>query len=63
MQSTYVNDRHQDTASLVPEWPAAMEAQSNGLNNDHRASGRPSIVRRVLRSLARFCTRRRCNPS
>ena len=53
MQSTYVDDQHHDTASLVPEWPAAMEAQSNGLNNDHHASGGPSIVRRVLRALVR----------
>jgi len=54
MQSTYVDDQHHDTASRVSEWPAAMEAQSNGLNNDHHASGRPSIVKRVLRSVARF---------
>jgi hypothetical protein len=55
MQSTYVDDQHRDTASLAPEWPTAMEAQSSGFDNDHLASGRPSIVRRVLRSLAWFC--------
>jgi hypothetical protein len=54
MQSTYVDDQHQDTASLVPEWPSAIEARSHGFENDHLASGRLSIVRRMLRSLARF---------
>ena len=54
MQSTYVDDQHHDTASLVPEWPSAMEARSHGFKNDHLASGRPSIVRRMFRSLARF---------
>ena len=53
MQSTDVDEQHQDTASLVPEWPSAMEDRSRGLENDHLAS-RPSIVRRMLRSLARF---------
>jgi hypothetical protein len=55
MQSTYVDDQHRDTASLAPEWPTAMEARSSGFNNDHLASGRPSIVRRAIRFLARFC--------
>jgi hypothetical protein len=54
MQSTDVDDQHHDTASLVPEWPSAMEDRSRGLENDHLANGRPSIVRRMLRSLARF---------
>jgi len=53
MQSTYVDDQHRDTASLAPEWPTAMEA--SGVYNDHLASGRPSIFRRAIRSLARFC--------
>jgi hypothetical protein len=54
MQSTDVYERHHDTASLVPEWPSAMEDRSYGLENDHLARGRPSIVMRVLRSLSRF---------
>ncbi len=53
MQSTYVDDQHHDTAPLAPEWPSAIDARSQGFENDHLA-GRPSIVRRVLRSLARF---------
>ena len=55
MQSTYVDDQHRDTASLVPEWPSAIEAQSRGFENDHLGSERPSIIRRTLRSLTRFC--------
>ena len=54
MQSADVDDQHQNTASLVPEWPSAPEARSSGIENDHLPSGRPSIVRRMLRSLARF---------
>jgi hypothetical protein len=54
MQSTYVDDQHHDTAPLAPEWPSAIEAQSRGLENGYLASGRPPIVRRTLRSLARF---------
>jgi hypothetical protein len=54
MQSTSVDDQHPDSASLVPEWPTTMEARSSGFNNDHIASGRPSIVRRMFRALARF---------
>jgi len=54
MQSTYVDDQYRDTASLAPEWPSAIEARSRGFENDHLASGRPSIVKRMLRSLARF---------
>ena len=54
MQSTSVDDQHRDGASLVPEWPTTMEARSSGFNNDHLASGRPSIVRRMFRSLTRF---------
>jgi hypothetical protein len=54
MQSTSVDDQDRDTASLVPEWPTAMEPRSSGLKNDHVASGRPSIVRRMFRALARF---------
>ena len=54
MQSTSVDDQHRDSASLVPEWPTTMEARSSGFNNDHLASGRPSIVRRMFRSLTRF---------
>jgi hypothetical protein len=54
MRSTSVDDQHRDSASLVPEWPTAMEARSSGFNNDHLASGRPSIVRRMFRALARF---------
>ena len=53
MQSTDVDNQHQDTASLVPEWPSAMEDRSHG-QDDHLPSGRPSIVRRMLRSIARF---------
>ena len=53
MQSTYVDDQHHDTAPLAPEWPSAIDARSHSFQNDHLA-GRPSIVRRVLRSLARF---------
>jgi hypothetical protein len=54
MQSTYVDDQHHDTAPLAPEWPSAIDARSRGFENDRLAGGRPSIVRRVLRSLARF---------
>jgi hypothetical protein len=54
MQSTSVDDQDRDTASLVPEWPTAMETRSSGFKNDHLASGRPSIVRRMFRALARF---------
>jgi hypothetical protein len=54
MQSTYVDDQHHDTASLAPEWPSAMEARSRDFENEHLASVRPSIVKRMLRSLARF---------
>ena len=55
MQGTSVNDRQdRDAASLVPEWPTTMEARSSGFNNAHPASGRPSIVRRMFRALARF---------
>jgi hypothetical protein len=53
MQSTDVDDRHHDTAPLAPEWPS-VDVQSRGFENDRLAGGRPSIVRRVLRSLARF---------
>ena len=53
MQSTYVDDQHHDTAPLAPEWPSAIDARSHSFQNDHLA-GRPSIVRRVLRSLASF---------
>jgi hypothetical protein len=53
MQSTYVDDQHHDTAPLAPEWPSAIDARSHSFEND-RLAGRPSIVRRVLRSLARF---------
>jgi hypothetical protein len=49
-----VDDPHHDTASLVPEWPSAIEAHSSGLNNDHLASGRQSIVRRMFAALGRF---------
>jgi hypothetical protein len=55
MQSTYVDDQHHDTAPLAPEWPSAIDARSRGFENDRLAGGRPSIVRRVLRSLALFC--------
>jgi hypothetical protein len=54
MQSTYVDDQHDDTAPLAPEWPSAIDARSRGFENDRLAGGRPSVVRRVLRSLARF---------
>ena len=54
MQSTYVDDQHHDTAPLAPEWPSAIDARSRGFENDRLAGGRPSNVRRVLRSLARF---------
>jgi cytoskeletal protein RodZ len=53
MQSTYVDDQHHDTAPLAPEWPSAIDARSQSFDND-RLAGRSSIVRRVLRSLARF---------
>jgi hypothetical protein len=54
MQSTSVDYQDRDTATLVPEWPTAMEPRSSGFKNDHLASGRPSIVRRMFRALARF---------
>jgi small-conductance mechanosensitive channel len=54
MQNVYVDDQHRDAASLVPEWPRAIEAQSDIAINDHPASGRPSIVRRMVRAFARF---------
>src|SRR6476620_8021462 len=55
MQSTYVDDdQHRDAASLVPEWPSAVEDQSNAAVNDHLASSQPSIVGRVFRVVARF---------
>jgi hypothetical protein len=54
MQSTSVDDQHRDSASLVPEWPTTMGTRSSGFNNDHLASGGPSIVRRMFRALARF---------
>ena len=53
MQSTYVDDQHHDTAPLAPEWPSAIDARSQSFDND-RLAGRSSIVRRVLRSLARL---------
>jgi hypothetical protein len=53
MQSTDVDDQRDDTAPLAPEWPSAMDARPHSFENDHLA-GRPSIVRRVLRSLVRF---------
>jgi hypothetical protein len=54
VRSTSVDDQLRDSASLVPEWPTTMEARSSGFKNDHLASGRPSIVRRMSRALARF---------
>ena len=54
MQSTFVDDQHRDTASLVPEWPTATDAPSSDFNNDNLASGRPSVVRRMFGALARF---------
>jgi len=54
MQNTYVDDQPHDTAPLAPEWPSAIDARSRGFENDRLAGGRPSNVRRVLRSLARF---------
>ena len=41
MQSTDVDNQHQDTASLVPEWPSAMEDRSHG-------PGRPSPERQAI---------------
>jgi hypothetical protein len=54
MQSMFAKDQQDTAASLVPEWPSAVEARSIGLENNHRVTSRPSIVRRMLRSLARF---------
>ncbi len=54
MQSAYVHHQQRDIASLVPEWPGAIEAQSDIAINDHPASGRPSIVRRMVGAFARF---------
>jgi hypothetical protein len=55
VQSTSVNDpQDRDAVSLVPEWPRAVEAPSGGFKNDGLVSGRPSIVRRMFRTLARF---------
>jgi hypothetical protein len=54
MQSTSVDDQDRNTTSLVPEWPTAMEPRSSGFKNDHVASGRPSIIGRMFRALARF---------
>ena len=55
MQGTSVTDQQdRDTASLVPEWPSAIEGESRGVENDHLASGGPSMMRRMLRSLGRF---------
>ena len=55
VQSTSVNDpQDRDAVSLVPEWPRAVEAPSGGFKNDGLVSGRPSIVSRMFRTLARF---------
>ena len=55
MQVTSVTDQQdRDAASLVPEWPSAIEGESRGVENDHLASGGPSMMRRMLRSLGRF---------
>ena len=55
VQSTSVNDpQDRDAVSLVSEWPRAVEAPSSGFKNDGRVSGRPSIVSRMFRTLARF---------
>jgi hypothetical protein len=53
-QTMFVKDQQDGAASLVPEWPSAVEAQSLEFENYHRVTSRPSIVRRMLRSLARF---------
>jgi hypothetical protein len=47
MQSTSVDDQDH-------RWPTALEARLRGLKNDHVASGRPSIIGRMFRALARF---------
>ena len=55
MQGTSVTDQQdRDAASLVPEWPSAIEGESRGVENDHLASGGPSVMRQILRSLGRF---------
>ena len=48
------NPQDRDAVSLVPEWPRAVEAPSGGFKNDGLLSGRPSIVSRMFRILARF---------
>jgi hypothetical protein len=54
MQAMFAKDQEDRAASLVPEWPSVVEARSLGFENNHRVTSRPSIVRRMLRSLARF---------
>jgi hypothetical protein len=54
MQTTFVKDRQDRAASLVPEWESSVEARSLGFESNHRVTNRPSIVRRMLRSLARL---------
>jgi hypothetical protein len=55
VQSRSVNDpQDRDAVSLVPEWPRAVEAPSGGFKNDGLVSGRPSIVSRMFRTIARF---------
>jgi hypothetical protein len=54
MQSTYVDDQHRATASLVPEWPTAEEAQSNAAFADDVTGNKPTITSRMLRASARF---------
>ena len=46
MEGTSVDDQHRDSASLVPDGHN-HGGRSSGFNNDHLASGRPSIVRRM----------------
>ena len=55
VQSRSVNDpQDRDAVSLVPEWPRAVEAPSGGFKNEGLVSGRPSIVSRMFRTIARF---------
>jgi hypothetical protein len=54
MQSTYVDDDQHHAASLAPEWPSGVEAQSDAAINNDLPGGKPSIVTRTFRAVARF---------
>ena len=54
MQSTYVDHQHRETASLVPEWPGAVNAQTNTAINNDLTGSKPSVTSRLLRVSAGF---------